>query len=330
MLRSRITGLGRFVPERVVTNKDLEEVLQTTDEWILQRTGIRERHWVTGDVGSADLALPAARQALAAAGLEATDLDFVLVATLSPDITFPGTSCLLQAKLGCPGVAILDIRNQCTGFLYGLTIADQFIRTGMMKRILVVGTEVHSSGLEMSPRGREVTVLFGDGAGAAVVEATEGPAHILGSCLHGDGRYAELLHLVAPASNRNPRLTHEMIDQGLHFPRMDGRAVFRHAVEEMPAVILEVLGRYGYTLADIDLFVPHQANQKINDFVARKLAIPAEKMVCNIERYGNTTAASIPIALSESQEQGRLEAGQLVLLAAFGAGLTWGATLIRW
>lgn len=330
MIGSRIAGLGKFVPDRVVKNADLESMLETTDEWIVQRTGIRERHWIEGDVGAADLALPAAKQALERAGIAARDLDLIIFATLSPDLTFPGSSCILQAGLECPGVAILDIRNQCSGFIYGVTIADQFIRTGMMKRILVVGAETHSSGLEMAPRGREVTVIFGDGAGAAVLVATEGPSRLLGSCLHGDGRYINILHLTAPASNRNPRLTYEMIEKGEHFPHMEGRAVFRHAVEKLPAVILEVLDRCGHELSEVDWFFPHQANLRINEYVAQKMGIPKEKFVNNIDRYGNTTAASIPIALTEATEGSLLKEGQLVLLAAFGAGLTWGATLIRW
>jgi 3-oxoacyl-[acyl-carrier-protein] synthase-3 len=329
MKGTRIIGLGRHLPERIVTNAEIEALCGTSDEWIRQRTGIRERRWVEGDVGASDLALPASQAALEQAGISPADLDLIVFATLSPDLTFPGSSCLLQAKLGCPGVAILDIRNQCTGFLYALAVADQFIRTGAMRRILVVGAEVHSSGLEMAPRGRDVTPLFGDGAGAAVLEATDGPARILDSALHGDGRFVDILRLTAPASNRNPRLTWDMVEKGEHFPHMEGRAVFRHAVERLPEVIMELLGRQGIALDEVDLFFPHQATLRINEFVASRMGIPKEKFFNNIDRYGNTTAASIPIALSEARESGLLRDGMLTVLAAFGAGLTWAATLVR-
>lgn len=330
MRGSRIIGMGHYVPERVVTNQDLTQWMETSDEWIVQRTGIRERRWVEGDVGATDLALPAAQAALAEAGITAKDLDMVLFATLSPDYTFPGSSCLLQEKLGIPGVATLDIRNQCTGFVYGLSIADQFIKTGMMNHILVVGAEVHSSGLDISTEGRDVTVLFGDGAGAAVVGPSDDDSRILSSKLHADGRHAKILMIEAPASRLNPRVTHEMIDQGRHFPKMDGSAVFKQAVQRLPEVILEVLTEHGYAPRDISLLVPHQANLRINEMVARSLKLEPAQVYNNIQRYGNTTAASIPIALHEAVAEGRVKKGDLVLLAAFGAGLTWGANLIRW
>lgn len=328
---SRIAGLGHFVPERVVTNGDLSQWMETSDEWIRQRTGIEERRWVEGDVGASDLAVPAAQQALAEAGIEASDLDMIVFATLSPDINFPGSSCLLQAKLGVPGIATLDIRNQCTGFVYGLAVADQFIRTGMMNHILVVGGEVHSSGLDISTRGRDVAVLFGDGAGAAVVSAsTDQNRGILGHKLHADGTHHDILMLGAPASGRNPRLTPQMLEDGLHFPKMNGRAVFKHAATRFPEVIVEVLKAHGYGPADINMLIPHQANLRISEFVAKRLGLSADRVHNNIQRYGNTTAASIPIALHEAVQAGRIKDGDLVVLAAFGAGLTWGASLIRW
>lgn len=328
---SRIAGLGHFVPERVVTNGDLSQWMETSDEWIRQRTGIEERRWVEGDVGASDLAVPAAQQALAEAGIEASDLDMIVFATLSPDINFPGSSCLLQAKLGVPGIATLDIRNQCTGFVYGLAVADQFVRTGMMNHILVVGGEVHSSGLDISTRGRDVAVLFGDGAGAAVVSAsTDQNRGILGHKLHADGAHHDILMLGAPASGRNPRLTPQMLEEGLHFPKMNGRAVFKHAATRFPEVIVEVLQAHGYGPADIDMLIPHQANLRISEFVAKRLGLSADRVHNNIQRYGNTTAASIPIALHEAVQAGRIKDGDLVVLAAFGAGLTWGASLIRW
>lgn len=330
MRGSRIAGMGHHLPERVVTNDDLKQWMDTSDEWIHQRTGIRERRWVEGHVGASELAEPAARQALAEAGIEAKDLDLILFATLSPDINFPGSGCLLQARLGVPGVATMDIRNQCTGFIYGLATADAYIRAGMARHVLVVGGEVHSSGLDLSTRGRDVTVLFGDGAGAAVVSATDGERRILDSELHSDGRHAEILMLEAPASRHTPRLTDEMIARGAHFPKMDGKAVFKHAVERLPEVTRSILARNGLALGDVDLLVPHQANMRINEMVTRQLGFPPDKVVHNIQRYGNTTAASIPIALHEAALAGRIQPGQLALLVAFGAGLTWGATLVRW
>ncbi len=330
MTGSTLLGMGHFLPPRVVTNNDLAGLMETTDEWITQRTGIRERRWIEGDVGASELAEHASREALAEAGLEPKDIDLVLFATLSPDLNFPGSGCLLQARLGIPGVPAMDIRNQCTGFLYGLKTADAFIRSGMAKHVLLVGAEVHSTGIDVTTRGRDVAVLFGDGAGAAVVGPTEGESRVIDTELHADGRFAEILMVEAPASRLNPRLTAEMMAEGRHFPKMDGRSVFKHAVERLPEVIKSVLAKNGYTLADVDVLVPHQANLRINEMVARQLGFPAEKIVNNIQKYGNTTAASIPIALHEAVQDGRVKKGQLVLLAGFGAGLTWGATLVRW
>jgi 3-oxoacyl-[acyl-carrier-protein] synthase-3 len=330
MRGSRIIGLGHHLPDRVVTNLDLCRFIDTSHEWIVQRTGIEERRWVEGDVGPCDLAVPAATQALEEAGIRAQDLDLIIFATLSPDVFFPGSSCLLQGRLGIPGTATLDIRNQCTGFVYGLSVADQFIRTGAMNHVLVVGAEVHSTGLDMTTRGRDVTVLFGDGAGAAVLGPTEGERRIVDSRLHADGSNYEILMIEAPASRCNPRLTDEMMAMGKHFPSMDGRAVFKSAVERLPAVVVEVLSAHGHTPADIDLLVPHQANLRINQMAARTLKLNENQVFNNIHKYGNTTAASIPIALHEAVAEGRVNEGDLVVLAAFGAGLTWGANLIRW
>ncbi len=330
MRGSRILGMGHHVPERVVTNQDLTQWMETSDEWIVQRTGIRERRWVEGNVGATDLAEIAAKQALDEAGLQASDIGMIIFATLSPDLNFPGSACLLQERLGLPGVAALDIRNQCTGFVYGLSIADNFIRTGAMKYVMVVGAEIHSSGLDISTRGRDVSVLFGDGAGVAIVGPSEDEHRILESRLHADGRFAEILMVEAPASRMNPRFTMEMFDEGRHFPKMDGQTVFKQAVQRLPEVILEVLNAHGYAPGDIDLLVPHQANLRINEMVARLMKLPADKVYNNIQRYGNTTAASIPIALHEAIQEGKLKSGDLLVLAAFGAGLTWGANLIRW
>lgn len=333
MRYSRIAGLGFHVPDNIVTNDDLTQWMDTSDEWIRKRTGIEERRWVQGDVGASELAVPAVEQALAQAGLDKSSLDMIIFATLSPDMGFPGSSCLLQGHLGLPGIATLDIRNQCTGFVYGLATADQFIKSGLMNTVLVVGGEVHSSGLDKSTRGRDVTVLFGDGAGAAVLTAcddVDAGAVLLDHKLHADGSHHDILCLPAPASGKNPRLTHEMLDQGLHFPQMNGRAVFKHAVSRFPQVIAEILADNGLTPADIGLLVPHQANLRISEMVIRALELDPDRVYNNIMRYGNTTAASIPIALTEAVAAGKAVRGEHVVLAAFGAGLTWGANLIRW
>lgn len=331
MFRARILSTGMYVPPRVVTNHDLAALFDTSDEWIVQRTGIHARRYVEDGVGAADLGFEAAQMALSRAGLKATDLDLILFATLSPDVTFPGSSCLLQARLNCPGVATLDIRNQCTGFVYGLSIAEQYIQTGKYRNILLVGAEVHSSGLDFSDAGRDVTVLFGDGAGAVVVGRSESMERgILATSLHADGSEWESLCLIAPQSRRTPRLTWEMVEEGLHFPKMNGKHVFKFAVEHLPETIQESLREAGYSSSQIDLLIPHQANLRINEMVARKLGFPPEKVYHNIQRYGNTTAASIPMALHEALEEGRLKEGELLMLAAFGSGFTWGSALIRW
>lgn len=330
MRGSRITGMGHHLPDRVVTNDDLAQFIDTSSEWIIQRTGIEERRWVDGNVGAADLAFEATKGALDEAGIEAKDLDMIIFATLSPDLNFPGSSCILQKLLGVPGIATLDIRNQCTGFVYGLSIADQFIKTGMMNHVLVVGAEVHSSGLDMTDRGRDVTVLFGDGAGVAVVSASDDEHRILDSKLHADGTQYDVLMVEAPASRLNPRLTAQMLEDGRHYPKMDGRTVFRNAVTAMPAVVHEVLEPHGFGIEDIDMLIPHQANLRINQMVAKSLKLREDQVFNNIMRYGNTTAASIPIALHEAVQAGKVESGDLVVLTAFGAGLTWGANLIRW
>jgi 3-oxoacyl-[acyl-carrier-protein] synthase III len=327
---SRILGMGHHLPENVVTNDDLAAMMDTSDEWIRQRSGISERRWVVGDIGASELAEVATRQALDEAGLTPQDLDLIIFATLSPDLNFPGSSCLLQARLGIPGVATLDVRNQCTGFVYSMAIADQFIRTGMMKHVLVVGAEVHSTGLDKTTRGRDVTVLFGDGAGAAVVGRSDDERRVIDSKLHADGSLASILMVEAPASRMNPRLTEEMLAEGRHYPAMEGRLVFKHAVERLPQVIDEVLQAHGYTFKDIDVLIPHQANQRINEMAARLMKLEPHQVFNNIHKYGNTTAASIPIALHEAVLEGRIKRGDLVVLAAFGAGLTWGANLIRW
>lgn len=331
MKRAAILGLGHHVPSKVVTNDDLAKMFATSDEWIRQRTGIEERRFVEENgIGASDLAVPAVKNACKAAGIEVKDVDAIVFATLSPDYTFPGSGCLLGDKLGLNGIPALDIRTQCTGFLYGLQVADAWVRCGIYRNVAVVGSEVHSTGLDFSDRGRDVAVLFGDGAACAIVGATtRDDRGIIDIEVHADGAGAQLLWIEAPASNHMPRITHEMIDDGRVWPQMNGKQVFRWATEKMPEVSKSVLARNGLGIGDIKLLVPHQANKRINEFVANKLELPPEKVVHNIHKYGNTTAASIPLALSEAIADGRAGEGDLVLLAAFGSGFTWGAGLVR-
>lgn len=332
MVRSAILGVGHYVPTKVVTNDDLAKLMPTSDEWIQQRTGIKERRFIEHDgIGASDLAVPAAKMALERAGRTAADVDMILFATLSPDVTFPGPGCFLADKLGLHGVPALDVRNQCSGFLYSLSVADAWVRVGAYKNILVVGAEVHSTGIELNERGRDVAVLFGDGAGAALVGPSPSEDRgLLSIALHADGAGAKDLWIPAPASMRSPsRITHEMLDRGEQYPHMNGKQVFRWATEKMPEVSVEVLKAAGMTVADVDLFVPHQANMRINQLVAQKLGIPQEKVVHNIERYGNTTAATIPIGLSEAFADGKLGEGKTILSSAFGSGYTWAAAVLR-
>jgi 3-oxoacyl-[acyl-carrier-protein] synthase-3 len=329
--RSRILGMGAFVPPRVVTNHDLATMMDTTHDWIVQRTGIEERRWIEPGETAAGMAAKASREAIEKSGIALRDIDMIILGTLSPDHTFPGTSVFLQRELGLKEIPCLDVRQQCTGFVYGLSIADAFIRIGQYKTILVVGTEIHSTGLDMSTTGRDVTVLFGDGAGAAIVQRTEDPAHmIMSTHLHADGTEAEILWVDKPGSCHHPRITHEDIDAGLHYPKMQGKKVFTQAVTRLIQVLMEGMVANNLQLSDIDMLIPHQANLRINEFVAQRIGLPPEKMHNNIQKYGNTTAASIPICMHEAIELGKIQRGNLVAILAFGAGLTWGAVLLRY
>lgn len=331
MIRSEVISTGYYVPERVITNDDLAARMDTSDEWIRQRSGIEERRWVGEDEGGSDLAVQATRMALERAGLAPTDLDCLIVATLSPDHFFPGTGVFLQRKLGLTGIPCLDVRNQCSGFIYGLSVADAWVRLGQYRRILLVGTEVHSTGLDISTEGRDTAVLFGDGAGVAILGPTEDADRgVLSVHIHADGAHAEKLWVEAPASRYHPLMAHEYIDKRMHRPHMEGREVFKHAVVRMPEAVQEALEVNGLTVEDIDLLIPHQANLRISQGVQKVLGLPDEKVLNNIQKYGNTTAASIPIALHEAVEGGRIGRGDLVCLAAFGSGFTWGSALIRW
>ena len=356
MPRSKIAGIGYYVPEKVVTNFDLMRYMDTSDEWIQERSGIVERRYAKRfEETTSVLGAKAARIAIERAGITPEEVDFIIFATLSPDYFFPGCGVLMQRELGITKTEIgaLDVRNQCSGFIYALTVGDQFIRSGMYKNILVVGAEVHSMGLDFSTRGRNVTVLFGDGAGAVVLQPTEeeGKA-ILTSRLHSDGTYAEELAMINPGAHSGYHLrklgldadlgydenqefgglfvTQKMLDEGKLFPTMNGQLVFKTAVVKFIEVINEVLQDQGYSPSDIDLFIPHQANLRISQFVQKKLRLPEDQVWNNIQRYGNTTAATIPIALAEAWEAGKVKEGDLLCFAAFGSGFTWGATLIRW
>jgi len=331
--RSAILGAGHYVPSKVVTNDDLTKFIpSTSDAWIQERTGIRERRFIEHDgIGASDLAVPAAKMAIERAGLTIHDIDAIIFATLSPDLTFPGSGVLLQHKLGMPQIPALDVRNQCSGFLYSLSVADAWIRAGVYKHVLIVGAEVHSTGLDLSDRGRDVSVLFGDGAGAVVVGRSPDPERgVLNVVIRSDGVGAHDLMVECPASKYMPRITKEMIDEGRIWPKMNGKLVFRWATEKMPEVAIESMEKAGVNVDDIDLFIPHQANMRINQFVAMKLNIPQEKIVHNIDRYGNTTAATIPIGISESLGEGRLKPGVTDLFGRCGAGFAWGASVVRW
>ena len=331
MKRSVIVGVGRYLPKRVVTNFDLEKMMDTSDAWIRERTGIVERRFAEGEETTSYMGAEASKQALNMAGMKAEDIDFIIFATLSPDYFFPGSGCLMQNHLGIPGIGALDVRTQCTGFVYGLAVADQFIKTGMYKNILVVGSEVQSSGLNLSTQGRDVAVLFGDGAGAVVVTAAnDNNKGVLTSILHADGKYHKELWGKNPGSSSRPFVSYKMIEDGSIYPHMNGKSVFKNAITRFPAVIREALESTGYTTKDVDLVIPHQANERITEAVQIRLELPREKVYRNIHKYGNTTAASIPIALSEALEEGLIKDGSLVCLAAFGGGFTWAASLVRW
>jgi 3-oxoacyl-[acyl-carrier-protein] synthase III len=335
MYTSRITGIGHYVPERVVTNKDLEKMMETTDEWIVERTGIHERRWIdpaTGDSPST-MGTKASIKALEQAGLTPADVDFIIFATLSPDYYFPGPGVMVQDQLGIREVGALDVRNQCSGFVYGLSVADQFIKTGMYKTILVIGGENHSGGLDKSTNGRNVSVIFGDGAGAAVVQRSDKEGRgILSTHLHSEGKHAKELALLSPNTAHwvDKLIQENNPEDQSYFPYMNGNFVFKHAVTRFAEVIMEALQANGVQPADIKLLVPHQANLRISQFIQHKMGLRDDQVYNNIMRYGNTTAASIPIALSEANLEGKLKEGDLVLLAAFGSGFTWASALMRW
>ncbi|RKN78117.1 3-oxoacyl-ACP synthase III family protein [Ulvibacterium marinum] len=335
MYNAKVLGLGYFVPDNVVTNDDLSQVMDTNDEWIQERTGIKERrHVIKGEDTTATMGVKAAKIAIERAGIDKDDIDFIIFATLSPDYYFPGPGVLVQRDLGIKTVGALDIRNQCSGFIYAVSVADQYIKSGMYKNILVIGSEVHSTGLDMTTRGRGVSVIFGDGAGAAVLSREEDRSKgILSTHLHAEGQHAEELSLIAPGMGK--RWITDIIDEDdpedvSYYPHMNGQFVFKNAVVRFSEVIKEGLEANNLKIGDIDMLIPHQANLRISQFIQKSFRLRDDQVFNNIMRYGNTTAASIPIALTEVWEQGKIKEGDLVVLAAFGSGFSWGSAILRW
>lgn len=349
MPKSKIAGIGMYVPKNVVTNNDLLKYMDTSDEWIQERTGIKERRYAhRTEETTTTMAVEAATIAIERAGITAQDVDFIIFATLSPDYYFPGCGVLVQRAMKMKEIGALDIRNQCSGFVYALSVADQFIKTGMYKNILVIGSEKHSFGLDFTTRGRNVSVIFGDGAGAVILQPTEDANKgILSTHLHSDGESAEILAMYNPGTHANHWkeekyasfddaeigqmfFSHAMIDDGQIYPFMDGPSVFKKAIVKFPEVIIESLSANGLTVADLNMLIPHQANLRIAQFLQQKLQLKDEQVYNNIQKYGNTTAASVPIALCEAWEAGKIKEGDLVCLAAFGSGFTWASALLKW
>jgi len=349
MMRSFIAGIGMYVPQNVVTNEDMKKFMDTSNEWIIERTGIRERRFADRTTETTTtMGVEAAKIAIERAGIQTKEIDFIIFATLSPDYYFPGCGVLVQRALKLNEIGALDVRNQCSGFLYALSVADQFIKTGMYKNILVIGSEKHSFGLDFSTRGRNVSVIFGDGAGAVILQPTEDPDRgILSTHLHSDGESAEILAMYNPGTHANHWLdrkladfddaqigemfmSHDMVEKAQLYPYMDGPAVFKKAAVKFPEVVREALDKNGLQASDIDMLIPHQANLRISQFVQQELGLRDDQVHNNIQKYGNTTAASVPIALCEAWQDGKIKNGDLVCLAAFGSGFTWGSALLKW
>lgn len=336
MYHSKISGLGYFVPENIVTNDDLSKIIETNDEWIQERTGIKERRHVVKGSGetTTTMGVKAAKIAIARSGLHNDDIDFIVFATISPDYYFPGPGVALQKELGLKTIGALDIRNQCSGFVYALSIADQYIKTGMYKNILIVGSELQSIGLDMTTRGRGVSVIFGDGAGAAIISrADDEISRVLSTHLHSEGEHAKELAVLAPGMGGRwitDILVENNPEDESYFPYMNGQFVFKHAVVRFSEVINEGLQANNLQVSDIDMLIPHQANLRISQFIQRKFGLTDDQVFNNIHKFGNTTAASIPIALTEAWELGKIKKGDTVVLAAFGSGFTWASAIIKW
>ena len=330
MPNARISGTGFFVPSKVMTNHDLSQFMDTNDEWIQERTGIKERRYVENGVSTSDIAIPAVEMAMERAGITKNDIGLIIFATSTPDYYAPGSGCLLQEKMDFPTIGALDIRVQCSGFVYGLSVAQQYVENSIFEHVLVIGAEVQSTAMDLSTRGRDTAVIFGDGAGVAVVSASHDDSGILSTHLHSEGKHCRELWVEAPSSGVTPRLNQKILDEGRHFLQMNGREVFRHAVTRFPQVIMEGLDANGLRSEDIDLLVPHQANLRIAQMIQKRLKLRDDQVYSNIHKYGNTTAASIPIALCEAMDEGRVKKGDLVVFAAFGSGFTWASAIVKW
>ena len=332
MSKSKIKGVGFYVPRNVIKNTELENIMDTNHKWIKERTGIEERRWVDNDLTTSQMGTYASEIAIKNANISKEEIDFIIFATLSPDYYFPGCGVLIQNNLNLREVGALDIRNQCSGFIYGLSIADQYIRSGMYKNILVVGSEIHSGALDKSPRGRSVSVIFGDGAGAAIISKSNDKSEILSTHLHSEGKYAKELAVIQPSTTFwiDKIIDNSINDDIKFYPKMNGNFVFKNAVLRFEEVINEALNFSNYKTEDIDMLITHQANLRISKYIQNKLNLEDHKVFNNIMKYGNTTAASIPIAISEALENKKIKNGDLVCLAAFGSGFTWASALIRW
>ncbi len=328
--KTAIAGIGFHVPDRIISNSDLEHLMDTSDECITERSGIKERRWIDHDGGASSLAIQAAKNAMEDANVTSENIDLVICATLTSDYFFPGISAQVQDALGLNHIGAFDIKAACPAFVYALSIGDQYIKTGHSKTVLVIGAEVQSTALDVSTKGRDIAVLFGDGAGAAILKASENNSEILSTHLHTDGKYLKDLWCESPASKYNPRISKEMIDEGRHFPFMNGREVFKNAVRRFPEVIQEAMDENDLTLEEIAQIIPHQANLRISQAVAKRMGVGMDKVYSNIHKYGNTTAASIPIALTEARNEGKFKRGDTIILAAFGAGFRWASAAIRW
>ena len=330
MVRTKIVGLGHAVPDRIVTNADLENLMDTSDEWIIERSGIKERRHVDQGQAASDLAIDATRMACKNSGVKPNEIELIIFCSISSDHFFPGGAVQIQEKLGMKNIGAFDLKAACSGFIYGLSVADQFIRNGSHNTILLIGAEVQSVALVYDNDHRDMAVLFGDGAGAAILQSCEDGSGVLSTHLHSDGKHVKDLWLPAPGSKFKPFMSKELIDKGLHTPSMNGREVFKNAIIRFPEVINEALNYNNLNIEDIALVIPHQANLRISQTVAKRLGISMEKVYSNIEKYGNTTAASIPIAMSEAFNENKFGNGDNIILAAFGAGFTWASAAIRW
>jgi len=329
MNKTKIAGIGHYVPERIVSNADLEKLMDTTDEWITTRTGIKERRYVDEEAAS-DLGIKASEKALTMAGVKPEDIDFIIFATISSDHFFPGCATQIQDRMGMGNIGAFDLRAACSGFIYGLSVADQFIKSGTYKNILLIGSEAQTVALKFDSQHRDLAVLFGDGAGAVVLQPSNDGTGVLSTHLHADGSHVEDLWMPAPGSSFRPFISKEIIDEEMHVPYMNGREVFKNATTRFPEVIKEALKQNSLTLEDIKLIIPHQANLRISQMVAKRMGVDMDLVYSNIHKYGNTTAASIPIAMSEALAEGKFKEGDTIILAAFGSGFTWASAAVKW